>query len=377
MHTWAFNLIPHLLIHCPMLDDMEIEIKSVFYAYPAIHYPHDLGVLMPVNLGANQVHLRNFGGIYANDDKWVPSGNWIKFFWVGLMEELSGKRRERKLSRFSVTLTGRSLISASFAIRNVWHILDMMDVLNKIDQLEVRDLHTSRMYQSWSSPWFIITVPAYLLETARSQVRSTRVKRLELECGEHQTCGLTATTSQIMTSFPNIESLFITKVGLFTQRELVFLDALPTLRTLNITEKSTPDLENDDGPDSMHATNLLVECMELLLNLQTLQMIEWNRGGYQRVRCEITRDNFRRIEFVDVWLTIGEEKVLVGERYDGWYFREELFYGTGSEYRWLDLWKKQFVHDSMGDEPFEFEDQEYLYRDEEVLSEGPAEAIPW
>ncbi|KAF3286899.1 hypothetical protein TWF970_008731 [Orbilia oligospora] len=374
-HTWAFNLIPHILMHCPMLDDMEVKVKCALYNYPVIQYPHDMGILMPINSGTNQMQLRNSGGVDVSGNSWISNRNWAEFFWMGFTEEWKGKRRERGLSRFSITLAGRSLVSTAFVFRNVWYILHTMDMLDRIDELEVRDFHYARLGQYCSPSWLIMAIPGYIIEASGLQFKS--VKRFWLECGEHQTCAFNSTASQILkTTFPNLESLSIAKLGLFLQKDFGFLDSLPNIKRLSITEKSSLDLENDESPDSMHSTNLLVDCMELLLHPPGLQMIEWNRGGYQRARCDITWGNSKQIQFVDIWLTIGGEKVLAAERYDGWYFREELFYGMGSESKWGELWARRFVQDSRVVAPFEFEGRD---RDEEMhmLSDGPPEAIPW
>lgn len=355
-----------------MLDDMEVEIDCAWYPYKTTVYPFHMNTLMPLEQSVNPVHLRNTGVIDAAGARWASSMDRVEFFWPRCIEEWEQKQPERKLSRFSISLKGQSFLLTTFAIKNVWYILNAMGMLDKMEELEVRNLHTVVSYV-YPCAWFTMATPGYAIQPFVAEFRAKNVRSLSLECGEYQTGGFEATVSQLKVTFPSLESLSITKVGLFLREELVFLDTLTTLKRLRVTELSSPDLEDDNSPDSIHDTNLLVECMELILHPPNLQMMEWNRGGYQRVLCDITCNSLKQIDFVDVWLTLGGEKVLVGERYDGWYFREELFYGTGSESRWGKLWMKRFVHDSVVVEDFDFEED----CDEGMRSEGSGEAISW
>ncbi|KAK6337572.1 hypothetical protein TWF730_002967 [Orbilia blumenaviensis] len=353
-----------------MLDDMEVEIRSAWSPYEAEVYPIQINVLMPLGR-VHPLNLLEAGVIDVAGARWASASRyWAECFWLRYVEEWKRTQPKRRLSRFSVSLDGQSYLSMNPALNRVWDILHMLDMLDKIDELEVKNLQTvgSGFY---SSGWFMLTAAPY--PAPHTKFEAKNVKRLALEAGENHIGGLNMALQDLGVGFPSLEKLSIRKVGLFLRTELQILGRLKGLKHLVITEASSIDLAGEIGPDSMHATNLLLDCMELILHLPNLKIIEWDRGGYQRVYSHVILNSFNKIEFVDIWLTIGRDKIFVGERYNGWYFREELFYGTGSEVEWGGLWARRFVPDSEMADCFTVDE----ILDEEAFSEGSAEAIPW
>ncbi|KAK6530685.1 hypothetical protein TWF281_007524 [Arthrobotrys megalospora] len=374
-HTWAYDLIPHLLLLCPVIDNLEVEIESAWYSYDTklkVNQQH-VSIPLPVERSVNPFLLRSYGVIDASGARWAStSREWAEHFWPKYLEEWNEKKPQRNLFRLSISLTGQSYFPVTFSIKNVWYILTALGILDTIGEVEVKNLHT--YISRYPTPaWFTAAIPGGTATLPELQAK--KVKTLRLECGEEQVGGFDLTLRQLKHVFPNLENLSIATVGVFLREDLAFLDNLTTLRQLSITERSNQELEQEEGPDSIYATNLLIECMELLLHPPNLRTIRWNRAGYQRVHCEILKGHLEQIEFVDVWLTIGEEKILVGERYDGWYFREELFHATGCEDRWGKLWMKRFLTDTEMMEPFGVEPDPNI--NEETRSEASAEAIPW
>ncbi|KAK6500417.1 hypothetical protein TWF481_010761 [Arthrobotrys musiformis] len=357
-----------------MLEEMDVEIGCVWYSCRVVSDdPFYTTVLMPMERSVSPFQLRHTGLISSAGVRWASDRDWDRYFWLNYIGEWQETKPKTRLSRFSITLKGKAFQLTTFAIKNVWYVLRMLGVFETIEQLEVRNLHevTSTVR---SSEWFTLAAPGY---NQFPDLQARSVKRLKLEYGEDQESGFIVTALRLKSTFPSLQSLEVAKTGIFTRAELGFLDTLTTLKHLRLIERTNQELEDDEGPDSIHVTNLLVECMEVLLHPPNLQSIHWNRAGYQKVRCDIIwNQTSKQMELVDIWLTINGEKVLEGERYDGWYFREELFYGVGSETAWRKLWMRRFGCDPMMAGAFDIEEGSF----EESYGAGSdeiSEAIPW
>ncbi|KAK6355722.1 hypothetical protein TWF718_000114 [Orbilia javanica] len=218
-HTWAYDFIAYFLLHCPMLDDMEVEIDCAWYQFKEFKrytgiFPFHRSLLMPLEHGVSPIYLRNTGVISAAGARWASTQDWSEFFRSMHAGESTQRQSGKGLSRFSIALTGKSFYRAVFALKNVWYILQMLGTLDTIKDFEVRNSNTVAAYTP-NCGWFTMATPQFSLQEPRLEFRARNVKSLGLEFGEYQTYGSEMTISQLKASFPSLEAFSITKVGLF------------------------------------------------------------------------------------------------------------------------------------------------------------------
>ncbi|KAK6530379.1 hypothetical protein TWF694_003735 [Orbilia ellipsospora] len=338
-HSWAYDLLPWLLVRCSQLSTVSIELESV--SYPHVGLRAADGILFPLEYSPGVMLLHEAGLISTTGLSWCyrNSANGKRCIRLNEDEFDELKRnRPRFLSRASITASGYSRESSNFEIYSVVCMFQQLGLFDILKSLEVRKFSTS--YLKYAAQ------PLFSSLSYGHGAPLSSITDLDLECGEENEDSLNVTLSRLENVFPNLKSLSLKKIGLFVRPELSFLARQEKLRHLTITELSSPMLDAEEGLDSIYATNLLVESMHYLLIPEAIRTLKWIRAGHQEFYADVTWVNKlykKKIEDVDVWFKYNGEWVMQGERYYAWDFHQELYYGTGTEDGWGQLWVERFM----------------------------------
>ncbi|EGX53407.1 hypothetical protein AOL_s00006g273 [Orbilia oligospora ATCC 24927] len=377
-HSWAYDMIPYLLQNCPFLDDIEVEIEPVFYEYSGT-FGQSYTYVLPRERSINVRNLLMSEIISSEGEVWAGSrASWLHNSPNRDLRLWREDMGDRVLSRFSIGLKGHSYRHAVDSMRYFWRIL-VLGLLGSIKELEIKNVQTFVGFGRIGN-WFSMAAPAYPASAVAAQ--TSKITKLSLESGDHHQLGFPKTLNELKEYFPNLDHLTLSKAGIWVfdpcvhdkptipgfgegccstricygrtnkpKQDMGFLSELTNLKTLEIHEKTSPELDAEVGPDSIHTTSQLLSAMQLLLLPPKLKTMKWNRGGRQLVHCEtLWVPDIKRIESVDVWLTVEDQRIFEGERYGAWDFHQELYHGLGpeSEEKWGYQWMRRFSPESEG-----------------------------
>ncbi|KAF3914443.1 hypothetical protein AA313_de0201039 [Arthrobotrys entomopaga] len=246
----------------------------------------------------------------------------------------------RLLSHVSITAPGHNRSTANFEIYSMLCMFQLLKVFDAIKSLEIKKIATPETEYHYQGETF------FSRWAHGAPVVFSNITDLSLECGEDNVEDLNQSLVRLQIIIPQLKRLSLTRVGLFVQKELEFLRKQRHLQYLSITELSSPTLDAEEGPDSIYATNLLVESMQCLLIPAALQRLKWIRARHQDFYAEVNWASRQKIEDIDVWFKYDSEWVMQGERYYAWDFHQELYHGTGTEDGWGPLWVERFMCES-------------------------------
>ncbi|EPS39404.1 hypothetical protein H072_6800 [Dactylellina haptotyla CBS 200.50] len=354
-HSWAFDLLPFFLLHCEQLTAVEIEVTPVGYR----HYPKEISyqnITQSVECSTSPEYLYRAGLISEDGLRWsrVSTNPGLTYSGSGINAEYRlgeiGKsivEQHLRLSQASITLSGRHPDHFKPQMAITMAAFRALGLFKRINKLEVRHLAVSDQIYCCPS-WFPLCPPGPWVNN-HDGPPYPGVTELSLECGEDCLASFKRTLRQLDIVFPNLRRLSLKLVGIFSHfDDPEFLLRQTNLKHFTIRELTTPSLDAEEGPDNIHATNLLVECMQRLLISPNLEVLDWNRAGSQELHAEISWANPKKINFVDIWLTIRGDIMMAGERYDAWDYHEELLYGIESEEFWEKRWIEKFMPEYAG-----------------------------
>ncbi|KAJ6257370.1 hypothetical protein Dda_8259 [Drechslerella dactyloides] len=339
-HAWAYDIVPHLLVRCPNLRILDVEISPVYYPWAKNTIGRD-SLELPREHGVNPFLLCATKVIPVSEWDWAMVSQGEVTEYPRRMQRVRDQAAnllppEDGLEQMTLTVSGR----AHYTPRHVWRTLS--EIFEALDlQQSLRELRISYTLEVVAGPR--INWKSY------TTLCSLGVKKLRLDFGE-TACLPPNTLAGIEWAFAAVESLCIDRYGLWTAEQLGYLDKNRRLKHLHVREreeKVTEDVEPEDLNISLEYQRALIlfNCMEALLIPRTLQTIKWERFtvGYQEVLCTIKRHpKSCDIEHVDVWFMYNDRSAMEHERYDALHFHQELLYGIGKEERWGPRWAAAF-----------------------------------
>ncbi|KAF3936196.1 hypothetical protein ABW19_dt0203712 [Dactylella cylindrospora] len=289
-HTWIHNMLPYVLVNCPLLESVDLEVVC-----PKLG---KFGIDHDKLLVAQLIDLPQFSRAIS----YTPSMTMR----VSTTSEEREKFKPTRISKLSITVSGGRTFPISKVFKQIWDICEEFNVLETLDSLSIANLTTNKGFMSY---YVTIHLP-----------KCPNVKYLQLEYS--QDWNLFGPRCAFNDVYSNLDRLTISCQGVWEDADLEFLQLQHNLKHLTVNEKrySSPNKKWH----SVFYASILVKQMQVALLPPNLKTLQWNRADYDEFYCELSRASSARVEYIDAWEKTGRFTPMTYHRYYLWTYYEGI-----------------------------------------------------